>query len=346
MRYTINNGGLMKLKLFLITFLAVFVSNAAYSATCTSINYSSKSANSVLTSSAYNTDHSTAYNAINNFDGGCLATSSIDDQDSFDTTEFSVWRDTPIAGCTVTISDTNTLSVDKCRIMVNGNNLKTTSANTQTWGCSGCDSETASGYFYLYVKNSATFTLHIDNTAPSNDGYDASNNRVLARFWNDASSNITSVGKWDGSAFAPDSQVSVTTGNLHGAVGTKIRIFSGTPSIKGADITYATSANAGNSFTVNSDGVYSMHYIDYSTAGVVRLGISVNASSQTTNIQSLAIAEIAAIGETSSAGGEATLSATLFLKSGDIVRAHTAGGPDGTTNVKFVIKKIANAEVN
>jgi len=115
------------IKLLIITAI-VFVSKDVSAATCTSISRTDNSANTVLTSSKYNTDHNTAYTAINAFDAGCIAAGTIDDPASFDATAFNVWLNSPIAGCKVTNSDANTVSVDRCRIAVGDNLLSTTSA--------------------------------------------------------------------------------------------------------------------------------------------------------------------------------------------------------------------------
>jgi len=183
----------MKYLLMIITLL--FAGNA-FAATCTPISRSNVSANAVLTSTEYNNSLNTAYSAINSFDGGCLAAGSIDDEDSFSSSVFGAMLNGVKEGCVVSNTDTNTLSIGKCMIAVNGAFVKTTTATTRTWGESGDAAEAASTVYYLYAKTGSSGTTLIpliSTTAPNADGYDNSGNRILASFVNDFSSNITTV---------------------------------------------------------------------------------------------------------------------------------------------------------
>lgn len=188
---------------WLIGFLAMLwlcniVEAPSFGATCTAPSRSNLAANSILTSTEYNTSLNNAYNALaaGNLDLGCAASGSLDDTATLSSSVFGAMLNGIKEGCTVTNTDTNTLSVDRCMLAVNGNFVRTTSATTVTWGCSGCSSESASTVYYLFAKtgsSGSTLNLLISTTAPNADGYDASNNRILALFVNNAGSNIESV---------------------------------------------------------------------------------------------------------------------------------------------------------
>jgi len=179
------------MKLFLL-FLLVFLSVESFSATCTPITRTNAGANSVLTSSKYNTDLNTAYTAINAADGGCIADGSVE-LGALNTTDFYTLFNGVKQGCEVTRSNSNTLSVGRCLLTVNGGLVNTAAATTQTWGCSGCSSELASTNYYLYAATtsaSSTLNLLILTGAPNANGLDGSGNKVLAKFHNNSSSDI------------------------------------------------------------------------------------------------------------------------------------------------------------
>lgn len=185
---------------FLITIFALtalFVGHAE-AATCTAPSRTNVSANSVLTSTEYNTSLNNLYSALasGSLDLGCAAASSLDDTATLDSTEFNALLNGVKEGCVITNTDTNTISVERCMMAVNGNFVKTTSATTVTWGCSGCQSESADQLSYVYAatgSEGSTLTLKILAGAPNADGYDASGNRVIGKFYNNASSNIVAV---------------------------------------------------------------------------------------------------------------------------------------------------------
>lgn len=191
--------------LILLTFSVLWI-NSSYAGTCTADTYTANSANTVLTSTKYNSDNSTIYNRLNgNLDGGCVSDGTIE-ATALNSVEFSASLNAITEGCKVTISDTNTVSVDNCITTVDGFNIKTIVSNTETWGCSGCSAEAAGTFYYLYIKTGSTGTtlnLLISTTAPNNDGYDSSSNKVIAKFYNNASSNIEtqSIENWNKNTF-------------------------------------------------------------------------------------------------------------------------------------------------
>lgn len=190
--------------LIIFVFLSLSV-NVAFSATCTTITRTNYTTNQVLTSTALNADFNNIYNRTNDLDGGCITDGTVE----FSAIDASAWGAVLKGiqqGCKVSYSDSNTISIGKCLASVNGNLVETTAATTATWGCTGCASEVASTTYYAYIKTgsaSATIDPLISTTAPNEDGYDNSGNKVLARFYNNATSNIDqySIDQWRTNGF-------------------------------------------------------------------------------------------------------------------------------------------------
>jgi hypothetical protein len=185
-------------KLILILFLTLCY-QCAWGA-CTTISRTNNTSNEILTSAKYNADHNTAYSAINSLDGECVQSGTIG-LDQLNTTEMAAIFDAVREGCEVTKSNDSTLSVDKCYLAVNGELVTTTVAQTVSFGCTGCAAETASTGYYLFAADGSTgstLTLKILSGAPDANSYDSSSNRVLAKFYNDGSSNIdaSSIEQW------------------------------------------------------------------------------------------------------------------------------------------------------
>lgn len=166
--------------------------NIAKAGTCTSTTRSNYSSNQVLTSSALNADFNQLVTKLNAFDGGCITDGTLE-QTALNASDFSALYYGIQQGCALSYSDSNTISIDKCIASVNGSLLKTATATTVTWGCSGCSAEVASTSYYVYIKTGSTgstLTPLISTTAPNGDGYDNSGNKILGSFLNNASSNI------------------------------------------------------------------------------------------------------------------------------------------------------------
>jgi hypothetical protein len=142
-------------------------------------------------------------------DGGCVTDNTLE-LDALNTTDFAPLLNGIHQGCKVSWSDANTLSVSKCIATINGENLRTTIATTVTWGCTSCSAEVVSTQYYLYAKTGSTGTtlnLLISTTAPNEDGYDNSGNRILGKFYNNYLSNIDaySIDQWSVNDFLPKS---------------------------------------------------------------------------------------------------------------------------------------------
>lgn len=138
-------------------------------------------------------------------------------------------------------------------------------------------------------------------------------------------------------------EVRVTTGNGHGSTKNKFRRYTTTETNTGTAITYADSATDGASFTVNETGLYGIYMMDLRSDANCAFGISVNSSQGTTSIESITAANRKAYTRTAGAGLENAVSIVVRLAAGDVVNAHTDGGPNSAsaqTSV-FAIRKIA-----
>jgi len=261
--------------------LVVFPKNLE-AGTCTTISRTDVGANSVLTSSKYNTDHNTAYAAHNAFDGGCVTDGTLE-SGALNTTDFSVLLNAPIEGCVVTRSDAATINVGRCRIAVNGTYHTTTSDNSVTWGCSGCSSETSATVYYVYVKTGDSFALLISTSAPNNDGYDSSGNRVIGRFYNDAGSDIEDVQNvFKGNVYSTPPQIGAQAQQaIYMAV---IDFTSGTPTVSsqtGEWIASLADTAVGASTATVATGKFSATPMCVASATTASTTASINATSAT-----------------------------------------------------------------
>ena len=127
----------------------------------------------------------------------------------------------------------------------------------------------------------------------------------------------------------PDSYVRLNTANGYGSNNTMIRRFTNIVNQGGTDITYADSAAFGGSFTINTSGTYSISFSDQFT-GTGGVGLSLNTTTATTAIGSVAVAEILAGVNSPAANQSACATFNGFLAAGGVVRAHTGGVASGT----------------
>lgn len=137
------------------------------------------------------------------------------------------------------------------------------------------------------------------------------------------------------------SRVRDEIGAGYGSTNTKIRRIETNVVNTGNAITRAISSTAGNSYTINQAGFYSMQYSDRYTGGSGELGISLNSNQLTTNCDAITATTRIAYMDDASASGGLNVSATLRLSSGDVIRPHTDGGTAVTGNsCNFDISKI------
>lgn len=136
-----------------------------------------------------------------------------------------------------------------------------------------------------------------------------------------------------------ESEVSLGGGTGYGSTGIYARRFTSVNATIGSDITYTSSSVDGDSFTINTAGVYGISY----TEGIPtsdNAGISVNLASTTSFSSAFGTAnQLCAM---TIANTASSCSVTVLLSAGDVIRAHsTAGSGPNTQGVsKFVIVKI------
>jgi hypothetical protein len=136
------------------------------------------------------------------------------------------------------------------------------------------------------------------------------------------------------------SMVRLHTANGYGSTNTVIRRFTTTVLNQGTDITYADSATLGATFTINTNGVYAVSYSEvFNATGYA--GLSLNTTTPTTNIQSIAAAEILSLSYgTGGAGSTPNAPWTGYLAAGAVIRAHTQGTASGGV-CQFTIVRVA-----
>lgn len=329
----------------MILLLGLILATDLMAGTCTSISRTNNSANAILTSTKYNTDHNTAYSAINAFDGGCITDGTLEDG-ALNTTDFNPLFNGLAEGCAVTASDTNTLSISACRASVNGNFVNKTSATTATWGCTGCASEVASTTYYLYMKSDSagsTITPIISTTAPNADGYDNSSNKVVGKFRNNGSSDIetANVGNWIKNRFVGfKSAVRMVTGGGYGSTNTKIQRFTTTNTYIGDCIDVTSSTTLGTTFTIAAGcaGRYTVG-ATFGGSAAEEGGISINATPLTTTLVSLAVTMNVCLGF-SGVGQYDHCGATANFAVGDALRVHnSANGTPGALTSFYIVSE-------
>lgn len=194
-----------------ILFFSIILTGVIHAGTCSSISRTNAASLSVLTSTKYNTDLNTVYSAANALDGGCITDGTLESS-ALNSTDFAPLLKGLQQGCKVIYSNASTVQIDKCIAAVNGSFVTTTSTTNASFGCSGCSAEVASTTYYVYIQtgsSGSTLTPLILTTAPNNDGYDNTGNRVLARFYNRGDSDIDqySIDQWVTSRFVPTNTV-------------------------------------------------------------------------------------------------------------------------------------------
>lgn len=216
-----------------------------------------------------------------------------------------------------------------CINLAGGNDLSETGliSTTAEGGAGAADSATV--YYSTTARSNVPYRVvgYIEST------------QAAAGTWATAPSAIQGLG---GQVIInTPSSIRVSTDSGFGSTNTAIRTFSVTESSIGNAITYATSATAGASFTINQNGVYAISHTN-NFAGLVQMGISLNSTQLTTSILNINQADCIASTTTAGANAPACAAVTLFLKIGDVIRPHcgvslTSGTSSGET---FVITKV------
>ena len=129
------------------------------------------------------------------------------------------------------------------------------------------------------------------------------------------------TGTFTGAVTTPLSYVRLNTANGYGSTNIAIRRFTNIVNNVGADITYADSATLGATFTINTNGVYSVSYVDNFNA-VSNVGLSINSTQLTTDVGSISVATRLAISTSGAANYSVSTSATFYAVATDVIRAH------------------------
>lgn len=196
----------MKILSLLFSFLISFNLLAG---TCTGVTYTASAANSVLTSTKYNTDNSTVYNFVNAYDAGCVTSGTLeyDALSASSTVGFAVPLSAIFDGCKVTKVTAATLKIGNCSASINNRWVKTATDTTVAWANLDTGAEATNTYYYVYIDSTSagtTLTPVISATAPGTDGLNGAD-RVIARFYNNPAGDIIdTVSQWHVNEFEPD----------------------------------------------------------------------------------------------------------------------------------------------
>ncbi|PPC86683.1 MAG: hypothetical protein CTY37_05355 [Methylotenera sp.] len=116
------------------------------------------------------------------------------------------------------------------------------------------------------------------------------------------------------------SMIRVNTPAGNGSTNTSVRRWTNVVVNQGVDITYATSATLGDTFTINTLGTYAISYTD-AFNGAGDLFITLN--STTLNAAPATLSQVLSEATTSSAATRACCGVTVPLNAGDIIRAQS-----------------------
>lgn len=139
----------------------------------------------------------------------------------------------------------------------------------------------------------------------------------------------TAAGSWAVAGSIQSSQVVADSPNGHGSSNTKLRRWTNTTTT-GTDITYADSATAGGSFTVNTAGWYVVSYWDSCTTAAAHIGLSLNTAQGTVSITGITTANRIALSTIPSANNFTLVSTLVRCAATDVIYAHTDGTPNIT----------------
>ncbi len=134
-------------------------------------------------------------------------------------------------------------------------------------------------------------------------------------------------------------RLSGTPSPQFGTTNTFIRRFLTTHLNQGSDVTYADTAAAGGSFTINTNGVYAVSYTDNAGAAAT-FGISLNSTQLTIGVQSINQADQLSVATSAAANYIINSAWTGYLPAGSVIRAH-GGASAATQNISFCIQRVA-----
>lgn len=131
----------------------------------------------------------------------------------------------------------------------------------------------------------------------------------------------------------PNEWVRLLGGAIHGTVNNKVRNFQQINIQIGEALTPYLDAALGASVVVNEAGLYYIDYLDNEGGSSTALGITIDERTDIYGTASIVdVPNPPSLGFiTVAATFNAELTRLVFLKKGQVIRAHTDGGPDSTT---------------
>ena len=138
------------------------------------------------------------------------------------------------------------------------------------------------------------------------------------------------------SASVGDHEIYVNSGNGNGSVNTFVRRYTTVVRNVGTSITYADSATAGASFTINQTGLYSVFNLDFSSVGAGTFCIGVNAT-PTLQAASIALANTAAQFYASTL---TSASSVVRLTAGDVLRPFGPSATNASGDARTIIRMV------
>lgn len=137
--------------------------------------------------------------------------------------------------------------------------------------------------------------------------------------------------------------VSLQLGNGWGSTADKVRRFTNVIKNVGTSISYVDSSTNGATFTINTQGIYSISYTDNSSAGAVQIAVTKNDTELTVVPFAMANpSEILVCSNSSGANVGDNLCVTVPLDAGDVIRAKGEGLASAGINAieTFTITKV------
>jgi hypothetical protein len=120
-----------------------------------------------------------------------------------------------------------------------------------------------------------------------------------------------------------DSYIRLYGANGYGSTATKIPRLATLDKSLGSDILYQDSATNGASFTIQRAGIYDIA-LSFDSSPQSQIGLSLNSSQLTTNVNAISIASRLAYGVNNTGWGS-TVSHSGYFNAGDVIRPHTDG---------------------
>lgn len=222
-------------------------------------------------------------------------------------------------------------------IAMNFNSTNGTSASSVAIGTGNKSFTTQTGKSYvvgmtLRIANTADETKWMQGEVESyNSGTGAlvvnvthTNGSGTLAAWTISLSARISVG------FAGNEELIVHTGNGVGSTNTRVRRLTTISTNVGSSMTYADSATLGGSITINTSGVYAIHYSDITSSTASGYGLSVNSNQLTTDFDSITDAhKLIVVG---GGGGRDSGTFVGYLAAGSVLRMHTYSTGTNFTN--------------